>query len=203
MGQRSLSQVGLLDFVIVLLIGNIIAHPLSDEGLGLKGSMITMGSILVLYLIGILFSLRSHKTRKLFIPDPLPVIENGQIIYKNIRKARISLDVLLSELRKKQTEDINKVALAIWEPSGEVSVFLKSGYQPLTPTTLNTPIQPFQMPRTVIREKEIDYNELNKFGKDQTWLLNKINTTYGNVQLKDILLATIDENENVNIFLYH
>ncbi|WP_279401559.1 DUF421 domain-containing protein [Piscibacillus salipiscarius] len=82
MGQRSLSQVGLLDFVIVLLIGNIIAHPLSDEGLGLKGSMITMGSILVLYLIGILFSLRSHKTRKLFIPDPLPVIENGQIIYK-------------------------------------------------------------------------------------------------------------------------
>nr|WP_236687108.1 hypothetical protein [Ornithinibacillus californiensis] len=40
MGQRTISQVALLDFVIVLLIGNIIAHPLSDEGLGLEGSMI-------------------------------------------------------------------------------------------------------------------------------------------------------------------
>ncbi|WP_332306418.1 DUF421 domain-containing protein [Bacillus timonensis] len=77
MGQRTISQVGLLDFVIVLLIGNIIAHPLSDEGLGLAGSMITMTVILMLYLIGILLSLRSNRFRKLFIPAPIPLIENG------------------------------------------------------------------------------------------------------------------------------
>jgi len=40
LGQRSISQLRLLDFVIALVIGNIIAHPLSDEELGLEGSMI-------------------------------------------------------------------------------------------------------------------------------------------------------------------
>ncbi len=34
-GPRALSQLRLLDFVIALVIGNIIAHPLSDEELGL------------------------------------------------------------------------------------------------------------------------------------------------------------------------
>lgn len=86
------------DFVIVLLIGNIIAHPLSDQGLGLKGSMITMTVILVLYLIGILLSLRSHRIRSLFIPAPILLIENGNILYKNLNKARISIDVLLINL---------------------------------------------------------------------------------------------------------
>lgn len=34
MGQRSISQLGLLDFAMAIPVGNIIAHPLSDEGLG-------------------------------------------------------------------------------------------------------------------------------------------------------------------------
>jgi uncharacterized membrane protein YcaP (DUF421 family) len=203
MGQRSISQVGLLDFVIVLLIGNIIAHPLSDEGLGLKGSMITMGVILVMYLIGILLSLRSNKIRKWFIPSPIPLIENGKIIYKNMNKARISIDDLLSELRKEKVEDIQKVALALWEPSGSISIFLQTEYQPITSSTFGTPIKPFQIPKTIIKEKKIDYKQLHQIGKDEEWLLHKLSTTYNNIKLNDILLATIDDNGNVNIFLYH
>ncbi|MFF6015923.1 hypothetical protein [Lysinibacillus fusiformis] len=32
MGQRSISQLRLLDFAMAITLGNIIAHPLSDEG---------------------------------------------------------------------------------------------------------------------------------------------------------------------------
>ncbi|RFB18860.1 DUF421 domain-containing protein [Bacillus sp. HNG] len=203
MGQRTISQVGLLDFVIVLLIGNIIAHPLSDEGLGLKGSMITMTVILILYLIGILLSLRSNRIRKLFIPAPIPLIENGKVLYKNLNKARISIDVLLSELRMDKIEDIQKVALASWEPGGSVSIFLKSEHQPLTPNSFNAPIQPFQYPKTIIKEKKIDQNVLNEIGKNEDWLLQKLQATIKNITLNEILLGTIDENENVRLFLYH
>lgn len=40
MGQRSISHLRLIDFVIALVLGNIIAHPLSDEKLGMKGSKV-------------------------------------------------------------------------------------------------------------------------------------------------------------------
>lgn len=41
LGQRVISQLRPLDFAIALVIVNIIAHPLSDEHLGLKGSIVT------------------------------------------------------------------------------------------------------------------------------------------------------------------
>lgn len=58
MGQRSIAQLRLLDFTMAKTLGNIIAHPLSDEGLGLKGSMITMSVLIILYLLGVLLTIR-------------------------------------------------------------------------------------------------------------------------------------------------
>lgn len=128
MGQRSISQLRILDFVIALLLGNIISHPISDEKLGLKGSMITMSVLVILYVIGLLATLRWDALRKFFNPSPITLIENGQIDYKNLHKARITVDYLLSELRKEKTEDIQKVALALWEPGGMISIFLDPQY---------------------------------------------------------------------------
>jgi uncharacterized membrane protein YcaP (DUF421 family) len=61
MGQRSISHLRLLDFIMALLLGNIIAHPLSDEQLGLKGSMITMTVLVILYTVGVFLSLKWYK----------------------------------------------------------------------------------------------------------------------------------------------
>jgi uncharacterized membrane protein YcaP (DUF421 family) len=201
MGQRSISQLRFLDFVMAILIGNIIAHPLSDEGLGLKGSMITMSVLVILYAIGVYLSLRWKALRKIFDPSPIPLIENGQINYKNLIKARITIDILLSELRKEKTEDVQKVALALWEPGGTISIFLYPQHQPVTPADLTLAIKPFNFPRTIIKERKFDYSELQQLGKDEQWILNKINNTY-NVDVNDVLLATIDNNENLKVFLY-
>ena len=82
MGQRSISQLRLLDFVMAISIGNIIAHPLSDEGLGMKGSMITMTVLVVLYLLGVFLSLKCISFRHFIDSTPLPLIKDGQIISK-------------------------------------------------------------------------------------------------------------------------
>ncbi|MBU8877984.1 DUF421 domain-containing protein [Bacillus sp. FJAT-29790] len=201
MGQRSISQLRLLDFVIALVIGNIIAHPLSDERLGFKGSMITMSVFVILYTSSIIGSLKSDKLRKFFESPPLPLIENGKIFYKNLAKARISLDYLMTELRKANIEDIQKIALAMWETGGTLSLFLKPQYQPVTPSDLRITPKSFVLPRTIIKERKIELSELDKMGKDEDWLKTRIKSTY-NADIHEILLATIDRNENITIFLY-
>ena len=104
MGQRSISQLRLLDFIMALSIGNIIAHPLSDQHIGMKGSMITLSVLVILYLIGIFSSLKWIRLRNFVDSPSFPLIENGKIINKNLAKARISIDVLLTELRKEKIE---------------------------------------------------------------------------------------------------
>ena len=86
MGARSISQLRLIDFTIALILGNILAHPLSDEQLGLKGSLITTTVLIILYIVCVFLSLKWNTFRKWFEPSPYPLIKNGEIIYANLEK---------------------------------------------------------------------------------------------------------------------
>ncbi|WP_163100581.1 DUF421 domain-containing protein [Peribacillus alkalitolerans] len=201
MGQRSISQLGLLDFIMALVIGNILAHPLSDEGLGLKGSMTTTSVLVFLYILHVFLSLKWKKFRSFIDPQPFPLIQDGQINYRNLTKARISIDYLLSHSRKEKIDDIQKVALALWEPDGAISFFLKTQYESVTPTDMGIPTKPFSLPQTIIEEGKIEQAELNRIGKDEAWLRTNIKTNH-NVEISEILLATIDSNLQVKVYLY-
>jgi uncharacterized membrane protein YcaP (DUF421 family) len=196
MGQSSISQLRFLDFIIALTLGNILAHPLSDEKLGLTGPMITTFALILLYIATTWLGLKWPLFRRFLDPQPIKLIENGQIQFHNLAIARISVEYLFSELRKEKVEDIQKVSLALWEPGGNISVFINPLYQPLTPFDMKLEPQPFNLTRPIIVEGKIDFSILNEIGKDVIWL-KKIIATSPNKELRDVKLATIDKNQNV------
>ncbi|MFS0688401.1 YetF domain-containing protein [Sporosarcina sp. 179-K 8C2 HS] len=200
MGERSISQLRLIDFTIALIIGNILAHPLSDENLGMKGSLITTTVLIILYLSSVYATLKWGKLRKIMEPSPYPLIKHGEIVYANLKKARITIDHLLSELRKEKIEEIQKVALALWEPDGTISFFLTPQHQALTPQVMQLVTNPFSYPTIVVKEGRIDFETLKSTSKDMDWLQNKL--TLYNVRASDILLATVDGSDNFKIYLY-
>lgn len=202
LGQRAISQLRLLDFVIVMVIGNIIAHPLSDEKLGLKGSIITTLVLVILYLGGIFSILKFPYLRRIINNPPITIVRNGEILYKGLKKARISIDVLLEELREEKVEDVKKVALATWEPNGKISVFLHPTYESITHSSLHIETEPFNFPRTIIKEGKIDFNELKEFHKDECWVVSKLESLY-QTEIKNVLLATLDNKDNLKVFLYN
>jgi uncharacterized membrane protein YcaP (DUF421 family) len=201
MGQRSIAQLRLLDFVIALIIGNIIAHPLSDEHLGLKGSLTTTVVLVALYVGSVYTVLKWPRIRNLITPPPITLVKDGEIIFKGLNKARISIDILLEELREEKVEDVSKVALALWEADGKVSVFLDPKYQAITPSTYNLNTEPFDLPKTIVKEGRIDYQELTLMNKQEDWLINALKNQY-HTDLKNVLLATIDRNNLLKVFLY-
>ncbi|MBY0222327.1 DUF421 domain-containing protein [Sporosarcina aquimarina] len=200
LGRRSIAQLRLLDFTIALILGNILAHPLSDEQLGLKGSIITTGVLIALYLLCVFVSLKSRGFGKWLEPSPFPLIENGEILYKELGKARITIDHLLSEARKAKVAEINQVALAMWEPDGTISFFLSPQLQALTPKDIQLVKDPFSISKTIIKEGKIDLAELSQIGKDIAWLEHKMSIS--NVSEKDILLATMDNQEQLRFYFY-
>ncbi|MFL0365785.1 DUF421 domain-containing protein [Pseudobacillus sp. 179-B 2D1 NHS] len=201
MGRHSIAQLRMLDFIMALLLGNIIAHPLSDEHLGMKGSMITISVLVILYTVGVFLTLKWHKLRNWLDPAPFALINNGKIIYNNLSKSKISLDFLLSQLRKEKITDIQKVALALWEPDGNISVFLDPKYQPVTRSDMQLHPLPFSFPHAVVKDGKIDHSELKKIGKDSTWLETKLKKDQC-VAVNEVLLATIDQNEQLKVLLY-
>jgi uncharacterized membrane protein YcaP (DUF421 family) len=200
MGRRSISQLRLLDFSIALILGNILAHPLSEEKSGMKGSLITTAVLVVLYSGGVHLSLKWDLFRKWIEPPSFPLIKNGRIIYKGLVKARITVDHLISEARKEKIQEVDKVALALWEADGSISFFLSPQLQPLTPEDMQLIKKPFSIPKIIIKEGKIDFNELHQSGKDTTWLNNKLVSV--SADKHDVLLATIDNNDDFRVYLY-
>ena len=199
LGQRSISQLRLQDFIIAITLGNILAHPLSDQELGMTGSITTTAVLVTLYIFSLLLTLKSNKFEKFLSPAPIPLVRKGLIIYKNLAKAKISLDFLLSELRLKKVSDIKKISLALWEPGGKVSVFLEAPYQSLTPNDMQLFTTPFALPKVVIKEGVIDLNALKDINKTKYWLVDLLKRRY-NAEVKEILLATIDANDNLQVY---
>lgn len=65
------------------------------------------------------------------------LINNGKILENTMRKLNYSFDDLVQQLRQENVFDISKVEFAILEPSGELSILLKSQHNPVTPQDLN------------------------------------------------------------------
>lgn len=200
MGRRSIAQLRLIDFTIALVLGNILAHPLSDEELGLKGSLITTTVLVILYLFCVFLSLKWSIFKNWLEPSPYTLIKNGEIHYKGLSKARITIDHLLSEARKANIEEIQKIALALWEPDGSISFFISPQLQPLTPGDMQMVKKSFYLPMTIIKDGKVDYSHLQQSGKDISWLENK--TSILNVSIHDILLATVDEQDELKVYFY-
>ncbi|WML25174.1 YetF domain-containing protein [Neobacillus sp. OS1-33] len=201
MGQRAISQLRLLDFVIALVLGNIIAHPLSDEQLGMKGSMITTVVLVVLYTGSLFISLKFTLIDKFLDPVPFPLIKDGEINYNGLKKARITIDHLLAELRKDKVEDIKKVALAMWESDGKISIFLNPKFEALTPATYQMQLEPFDLPKTIIKEGKIDFSVLEEKNVEEEWVIHNLKSIH-QVEVSNVLLGTVDSNNNLKIFLY-
>ncbi|MEH7010336.1 DUF421 domain-containing protein [Neobacillus niacini] len=201
MGQRSIAQLRLIDFAIALIIGNILAHPLSDEQLGLKGSITTTAVLVVLYICSVYSMLKWPRIRKLITPAPITLVKDGEILIKGLNKARISIDILLEELREEKVEDVKKVALALWEADGKVSVFLDPKYESITPSTYNLATEPFDLPKTIVKEGKINSQELTQINKKEDWLITTLKNQH-QTDVSNVLLATIDRKNNLKVFLY-
>ncbi|MDQ0063003.1 DUF421 domain-containing protein [Paenibacillus harenae] len=195
MGQRSISQLRFLDFIIALTLGNIIAHPLSDEHLGLKGSMITTVSLVILYISAIWLSLKIPFLKQFFDPPAVTLIQDGKLNYRNLSKAKLPIEFLYAELRKSNVEDISKVAFAAWEPGGTLSVFVNSAYQPVTPSDLKLSTQPFNLTKPIISDGHIEHALMREIGKDRAWLENEIKP----LELSKVILATVDSKLTVQV----
>ena len=70
-------------------------------------------------------SFRFKIFERLLAPPPLPLVENGTMIRRNMRKEFITEDELRSQLRQNGVSDVAEVKRACLEANGEISVVKK------------------------------------------------------------------------------
>ena len=125
-------------------------------------------------------------------------MENGKFLQDNMRKNRVTIDELVSQLRQKDVLDPEKVQYAILETGGNLSVFLQPGDKPAAAKDAGICPKAEALPVTIISDGRILQDNLSKAGKDSRWLqkiLSKEKATP-----RQTFLLTVDKDNQIRFF---
>ena len=95
--------------------------------------------------------------------------------------------------------DISKIQTAILEENGKISFLPKSEERPITPNDMGLKPKSDNMVANLIIDGKLMKNNLKHSGKDTIWL-NKQLAAFGVADMKDVLLATCDLENNVTVY---
>jgi len=198
-GKKQVSQLSLFDYVIGISIGNFAAEmSINLETNEFTGTLAVIIFGLVAYLVSWL-SMKSIFLRRFFFGSPSVIIQDGKILDNEMRKCRIDLNDLLEQARIAGYFDISQIAFAVMEVNGSMSFLPKGIYEKPTVGDMNISVKKQGMLANVILDGKIMPHNLENINKDENWLRKEIKKQ-GYKDIEEILLATVDVNNEVTIF---
>ncbi|MBS4539507.1 DUF421 domain-containing protein [Clostridium sp. D2Q-11] len=186
-GKKSIVEMTSYDFAAIMLLTTIAAEPLVFK-IASKATVGVFSTIVGTLIIGNL------SLRKFFYnldSKPTIIIVEGKIIDKELKRTRMNVPLLLSELRNKGYQNVSDIKYAIIEPSGKLSVIAKSQVSPVTPKEMGIPTAPVNLSFPLIIDGIVDDNNLSFLNKDRKWLIDQLQAfEVGN--FNEVILAQYD-----------
>lgn len=200
MGNKELSQLSMFDYIIGITIGSIAAEMATSLESSffqplLAMSIYALSSILISY-----FSYKSLKFNRIITGPSLILLDNDQLYRENFKKAKLDVGEFLMQCRINGFFNLSDIQTAIFEPNGKISFLPKSEKRYATPNDFNmTPSTENVLINVIIDGKVLEEN-LKKTGNNEAWLYKQLNKQNIN-DIKNIFLATCDNNNNLIIYL--
>jgi uncharacterized membrane protein YcaP (DUF421 family) len=124
-GRRELAQMAPIDFILLIVLGDAIQQGLTQDDYSVTGALLVIFTIAVIQVVLGFVTFRSRTLRTVLEGEPMVLVEDGRVIEKNLRRARIAAEELAEEARLSQVTSLNDVAWAVLETSGKISIIPK------------------------------------------------------------------------------
>lgn len=129
-GSKSVSQMTRAEIIIVVSIRRIIVEPILSRKVGpsIFAAFIFASVLLIIHF----FELKSRKVEKFLNGNSIILIENGEILKKNLLRAKMSEQQLFMHLREKGIHEIKNLQQETVETNGRIGYQLTTKAQPVT-----------------------------------------------------------------------
>lgn len=197
MGKRQLGELQPSELVVTILISNIAAIPVEDSSVPMIMGIVPILTLVCLDVIMSGIMLKSAKVRKLMIGSPRIIISEGEILQKEMKRLRYTVDDLTEAMREQQIFDITQIHYAIVETTGKINFLLKKDYQPAEKQDVKAGGSTDNPPSVIIRDGITDKEQLRLLGLGEQWLTKILREN--NVGIKGVFLMIADRNGNHTI----
>lgn len=201
LGRQQVSQLTFYEYINGITFGSIAATLATD--VNQKTWQHLIGLLLFGLLTGIVsyISLKNRTARKIVEGEPIIVIENGQLLEKNLSRTRYSIDDLNILLRQSDCFSPEDVEYGILEVNGTLSVIKRGDKRNVTLGDLQLPPKSETIPTEVIIGGQVIYENLRERklrGNDLMTALKTFNVS----RVEEVMYATVDENGKLYVDKY-
>ena len=124
-GKRELSSLEPFDLILLIVLGDALQQGLTQDDYSLTGAVLVVGTIAVLQVAVSWISYRFPRTRPVLQGEPLIIMQDGEVIERNLKRERLTVDEIAEEARRQQIAHLSDVKFAILETSGTISFITK------------------------------------------------------------------------------
>src|ERR1043165_8738949 len=124
-GKRELSSLQPFDLILLIVLGDALQQGLTQDDYSLTGAVLVVGTIAVLQVAVSWISYRFPRTRAVLEGEPLIIVQDGEVIDRNLKRERLTVEEIAEEARKQQIAHLSDVKYAILETSGTISFIKK------------------------------------------------------------------------------
>ena len=120
-GKRSFTKMSSFDFALTVAIGSIVASVIVSKSVSLGIGITGLVAVYGLQLLAA--KLRQYSWfQKIIDNKPLLLMDGEQILYHNLKKAKVTESDLIAKLREANVLDYSQVRAVVFEATGDVSV---------------------------------------------------------------------------------
>jgi uncharacterized membrane protein YcaP (DUF421 family) len=125
-GRRALAQLGVVDLVVILLLGSAVETAMVAGHTQLSAGFVSAATLLIVNRVLTAILARSRRFRHIVNGLPLLVVHNGELLGGHLRRAGLTPDALAEALRQRGEPDYRDLRQAILEPDGTLHVIPSS-----------------------------------------------------------------------------
>ncbi|MBX5476026.1 MAG: DUF421 domain-containing protein [Clostridia bacterium] len=191
MGKREIASYAPLDLVVSIMLADAAIISIEDDRIPV---LVGILPVLVLVAAQILLSwlnLKSPFVRDVVEGVPTIVIRHGIVDETALRRQRMNLTELLSNLRLQNIQNLEDVEWGILEPSGRLSVMPVTASRPVQPRDLQLTPPAEARPMYLVLDGAVDHRALAEIGRDDGWLAAQLRRA-GVPSPRSAFLAVLD-----------
>lgn len=126
-GRKSISQLTVAQTVMMVAVGSLIIQPVGDRNIWITMVITFLLVVSLIFVEYIVF--KFDILESFFYGKSVMVVDNGQIVEKNLKKLRLTVDMLEVRLRQQSVQKISDLQWATIESNGQLGYMLKEGNQ--------------------------------------------------------------------------
>jgi uncharacterized membrane protein YcaP (DUF421 family) len=125
-GRRELNSLEPFDLILLVTIGDLVQQGVTQNDFSVTGLMLAVGTIGVLTVVFSYLPWRFQRLRPILEGEPVILIQDGNVIKKNLRRNRLTQEEIAAEARSQQIDSFDQIRWAVLETSGKIS-FIEKG----------------------------------------------------------------------------